>query len=371
MFLLGLEYGGVTYPWRSAAVICLILFGAIIISLFFLNEWRLARYPVMPLRLFKYRSNIASLVVCFIHGMVFISGAFFLPLYFQAVLGATPILSGVWLFPFVLSLSFTSIIAGVFIKKTGQYLPPIWFGMIFMAIGFGLYVDMPVGRTWGRIITFQIIAGLGVGPNFQAPLIALQTKVHPRDIATATALFGFVRNLATSISVVIGGVIFQNRMIAHQGVLRAALPPDVAMEIGGGNAGSSTRFVRTLPLAQRQVVEVAYTESLRTLWIFYVAVACVGVLVSFAISRQTLSKTHEQYKGGLEQEEKDRKERKSLEAHKKAEKQERRRSRQSHDLSDGPWERNKASKNEKTHDRTSTSAVAIEPTTDKTGDTSR
>jgi len=137
MFLLGLEYGGVNYPWKSATVICLIVFGLVTIGLFFVNEWKLARYPVMPLRLFKRRSNVAALLSCFCHGTVFIAGAYFLPLYFQSVYLASPILSGVYTFPFVLSLSFMSAATGVFIKKTGQYLPPIWFGMVFLTLGFG------------------------------------------------------------------------------------------------------------------------------------------------------------------------------------------------------------------------------------------
>jgi len=137
MFLLGLEYGGVNYPWKSATVICLIVFGLLTIGLFFVNEWKVARYPVMPLRLFKRRSNVAALLSCFCHGTVFIAGAYFLPLYFQSVYLASPILSGVYTFPFVLSLSFMSAATGVFIKKTGQYLPPIWFGMVFLTLGFG------------------------------------------------------------------------------------------------------------------------------------------------------------------------------------------------------------------------------------------
>ncbi|KAG8527086.1 uncharacterized protein KY384_008515 [Bacidia gigantensis] len=332
MFLLGLEYGGVNYPWKSATVICLLVFGIATVALFFTNEWKLARYPVMPIRLFKSRSNIACLIVCFIHGMVFIAGAYYLPLYFQTVLGASPILSGVYLFPFVLSLSFTSVAGGIFIKKTGQYLPPIWFGMIFMAIGFGLFVDLPSTRDWSRLITFQIIAGLGVGPIFQGPLIALQTHVEPRDIATATSLFGFTRNIATSISVVIGGVIFQNRMIAQQARLRSTLPADVALRLGSGNAASSADVVRALPDAQRRVVDVVYTDSLQKIWIFYVAIAVVGVLASFAIQKKTLSKQHEVYRSGLEQEKKNRLEQKQQDALKREEKEERRRSRLSQDL---------------------------------------
>ena len=302
MFLLGLEYGGVSYPWSSATVICLIVFGLVTLSLFFINEWKFAKYPVMPLRLFKRRSNVAALSVCFVHGFVFISGAYFLPLYFQAVLGATPILSGVYVFPFVLSLSFISVAGGIFIKKTGQYLPPIWFGMLFMTIGFGLYIDLPATRTWGRIFPFQVIAGLGVGPNFQAPLIALQSLVEPRDIATATATFGFVRNLATSISVVIGGVILQNRMMAQRSSLVAAAGPEIGNILGGGGASAATNLVDGLPQAQKNVIDQIYTKSLRDIWIFYVAISAVGLAVSLLITKQTLSKSHEVQKTGLAQE---------------------------------------------------------------------
>lgn len=177
MLLLGLEFGGVSFPWSSPTVICLIVFGIITIGLFFLVEYRFAPYPLMPLDLFSKRSNMAALGVCFFHAFVFISGSYFLPLYFQAVLGATPILSGVYLLPTALSLSFLSAFTGIFIRKTGQYLPCIWFGLVFMAAGFGTFIDLGVHSSWAKIIIFQIIAGIGVGPNFQSPLIALQSLV--------------------------------------------------------------------------------------------------------------------------------------------------------------------------------------------------
>lgn len=187
MLLLGLEFGGITYPWDSATVLCLIIFGAVVIGIFFLIEWRVAPYPLMPLELFSKRSNLAALSVCFLHAFVFISGNYFLPLYFQAVLGASPILSGVYLLPQALSLSFLSAFTGVVIKKTGQYLPLIWFGMVLMTLGFGLFIDFDVNSSWAKIIIYQIIAGIGVGPNFQSPLIALQSLV-PVSSSTSPCL---------------------------------------------------------------------------------------------------------------------------------------------------------------------------------------
>jgi len=312
MLLLGLEFGGVTDPWNSAKVICLIVFGILVAGIFVINEWKFARYPVMPLRLFKHSSNIAALGVCFCHGYVFIAGTYYLPLYFQAVLGATPLLSGVYLLPLALSLSLTSGVTGIWIKKTGKYLPAIWFGMAVMALGIGLFVDLDATANWAKIIIFQILAGIGVGPNFQSPLLALQTMVAPRDIATATATFGFIRNLSTSISVVIGGVVFQNEMQKRYPHLVSALGLQTANALSGSSAGASVGIVKQLPAAQRVIARQAFFESIRAMWTMYVAFAALGLGISFFIGNKKLSKEHHVTKTGLVEEEKKRKEAEQL-----------------------------------------------------------
>ncbi|KAL1794847.1 hypothetical protein ACET3X_006663 [Alternaria dauci] len=302
MLLLGLEFGGISHPWDSVTVLCLIIFGAVVIGIFFLIEWRIAPYPLMPLDLFSKRSNLAALATCFFHAFVFISGNYFLPLYFQAVLGATPILSGVYLLPTALSLSFLSAFTGVFIKKTGQYLPMIWFGMTLMTLGFGLFIDFDVNTSWAKIILFQIIAGIGVGPNFQSPLIALQSLVPKRDIATATATFGFTRNLGSAISVVVGGVVFNNEMKSKQSQLAASLGPETAASFGGGSAGANVGLIQSLPNEQKAIARKAFADSLSTMWILYVAFAVVGLGVSLLITRNKLDKQHEETKTGIEAE---------------------------------------------------------------------
>jgi len=239
---------------------------------------------------------------------VFIAGSYYMPLYFQAVLGASPLLSGVYLLPLALSLSVVSAGTGIFIKKTGKYLPPIFFGFFMLTLGFGLFIDLDDKANWAKIIIFQLIAGIGIGPNFQAPLIALQTKIAPRDIATATATFGFTRMLATSIGVVIGGVVFQNQMIKKTPQLVASLGASLASQVSGGSAGASTTIVDALPEPQRSIVRQAFYESLRTMWIMYVAFAGLGLCIAFFIGNQKLSKEHQETKTGLAAEEAHRKE---------------------------------------------------------------
>ncbi|KAM3068359.1 hypothetical protein ACMFMG_009496 [Clarireedia jacksonii] len=303
MLLLGLQYGGVSYPWDSAIVICLLVFSVFTFGIFFLVQWKVAKYPLIPLRLFKRRDRLAVLGVASTHGFAFVSVAYFLPFYFQTVLGATPILSAVWFLPLALVLASLSIITGTFIMKTGIYVELIWVGLALATLGFGLLIDLPAYRSWPRIVIFQIIAALGLGPNFQAPLIAMQSKVTPSDTAVGTATFGFTRNLSSSMSVVIGGVIIQNRVQSHAAKFAAAgISQSVINKVVSGSAGSAGA-IRSLTASQRGVVRAALADSLSKMWIFYTCMLFLGLLFSFGIGRTTLSKKHEDYKTGLETEE--------------------------------------------------------------------
>ncbi|KAM7188436.1 Major facilitator superfamily domain containing protein [Naviculisporaceae sp. PSN 640] len=300
MILLGLELGGVSQPWGSSTVICLLVFGLVMAGIFVLIEWKVAEFPIIPLRIFNSRSSLASLGVCACQSFVFISGSYYLPLYFQAVLGANPLLSGLYALPFALSLSGVSALTGLFIKKTGKYLPCIIFGMVTMTLGFGLFIDLDRELNVAKLVLYQIVAGVGVGPNFQAPLIALQTGVQSRDIGSATGTFGFVRQLFTSISVVVGGVVFQNRMQAQYPELVRELGPQTAELLSGHNAASNVGAVAALTGRQGEIARDAYLRSLKTMYILYVAFSGLGLVLAFFVSSRKLSKDHEEHKTGLE-----------------------------------------------------------------------
>ena len=304
MLLLGLQFGGLSFPWNSATVICLIVFGAVVFGIFFVVEWKIAKYPVIPLRILKKPTALAALAVASTHGFAFVATAYFLPYYFQVSLGASPIESAVWFLPLALVLALFSMTTGAIIQKTGRYLELIIGGMAFATLGFGLFIDLPPSKSWARIILFQIIAAAGLGPNFQAPLIAMQTNVTPSDIAAGTATFGFTRNLSSAISIVIGGVIIQNQMLAHTAqFLSAGIPQPIIDLVTGGSAGSSATITNQLTEPQRSLVRAAVAASLSKMWIFYTCMLFVGLLASLGIGRTELSKKYEEHKTGLATEE--------------------------------------------------------------------
>ncbi|PWY86768.1 MFS general substrate transporter [Aspergillus heteromorphus CBS 117.55] len=230
MLLFGLEFGGSTYPWSSATTICLLIFGVIAILLFILHEHR-TPYPIIPATLFTVPQNLLILTINFCHGAVFIGACFYLPVYFQNVLGASSLLSGVYLLPLVVALAVSSGFAGFIMRTTGRCREAIVFGMAFTTLGYGLYIDLKAYASWPRIILFQIVAGLGIGPNFQATLIALQRNVAAEEMGRCTAAFSFVRQLAASVAVVVGEVVYGAVVGGKEGVLSNALGNEVAAEV--------------------------------------------------------------------------------------------------------------------------------------------
>ncbi|PWW78843.1 MFS general substrate transporter [Tuber magnatum] len=291
LFLLGLEFGGVSHPWDSPIVICFILFGILILCSFVYVEWKVATLPIMPIKLFTNRSNACAYFVGFLHGFIFIAGCYFIPLYFQAVRGATALMAGVHVLPYVMALSVVSAISGLIIARTGRYQEVIWAAVTMMTLGAGLIIDLDRTSGWDKIVIYQIIAGVGCGPLFQSPLIAIHANIDHRNVGTATVAFTFLRTLGTALAICIGLVVFQNSMQSQSHDLADTHLSDELLDaISGHSAASSVGFVQTLEPAERVVARDAYAKGLSTMWYFFLAVSVCCLLFSLGIRKHYLSR---------------------------------------------------------------------------------
>lgn len=266
LFLLGLESGASRqHSWTSAYTLGMLIGGVVLLIAFMIWEWKGAKNPLIPIQVFASRTSRAALTVACCHSFVFIGFDFYLALYFQAVLGRTPIISGVLLFALILPLSVCTFLAGMYMRKTGKVKPFIWFGVFFMTLGTGLFIDFGPKMVLWKLIVFQIIAGIGVGPLFQAPMIALQSVVKQRDVAAANSAFTFLRSLVTSLSPVIGGVVLQ------RGLGSSSLTGNGHVSAGGGQNS------------------VKYARALSNMWIFYTAFCAIMLVATVWIGKIDLN----------------------------------------------------------------------------------
>jgi hypothetical protein len=113
MFFLALQYGGSQYAWNSATVIGLLV-GAGVTFLVFLGwEYYRGDNAMIPLSMLRKRIIWSSCLTMFFITGVLTCGAYYLPIYFQAVQGASPIMSGVYYLPNILLQITMAMLSGI------------------------------------------------------------------------------------------------------------------------------------------------------------------------------------------------------------------------------------------------------------------
>jgi hypothetical protein len=207
----------------------------------------------------------------------------------------------VLILPITLTQSLVAIAASVVIYRTGRYLELIWIGVTLITIGNGLYIRLNPSSTTLSITSAEVVAAFGAGLLFQPPLIALQAQVAPEDTATATATLGFVRSLATSLAIVIGGTVFQAGMDLRAPHLAASgLPANIAQLLSGRSAAANVMIIESIKdPVQKMVVKSAYAGSLKNLWILCTCMCACAVVASVFIRKHVLSTAHVEIKTGL------------------------------------------------------------------------
>lgn len=302
LVLLGLDFGGAIFAWSSPKVICLIVFGVAAVGIFVFSEKRLAKYPMVPMSVFASRSNNAVFVVAVIHSMVSIGAEYYLPLYFQSAKEASPLRSGILILPMMITAATVDVISGVLMHQTGRYRELIWVGVTFMTLGTGLFINQGTMTPLAPIVIYQIVHTVGIALMYQAPMIAIQNTVTQSDTATATATLGLFRNMATALSIVIGGTVFQNSMAAQQQKLAAAgLKPSVLAALSGDMAAANVNVIKTISdLTQRRAVQDAFSWSMRNMFIVYTALSAVAMAAAVFVKHQALRTEHTETKTGIQ-----------------------------------------------------------------------
>jgi len=289
MLLIGLQMGGSIAPWNSSGVISLVVIGTAGFGVFLLIEWRLAKFPLMPLSFFATVSRLSILSVNVSQSFITTGCTYFLPLYFQIVLKASSIMSGVYFLPTTVVLAVFFICVGHIVKKSGEYRLLIQIGTSALVLGAGLCIRLKSYSDWPIIIISQIILAMGLGLTYQAPLIAFHAQVDDENVADATSTFQFLKTLSQTVSVILSQVILQNQTQKQASVLYSAqLPKELIMSLSSGNVISTASAIRNLTEGQQEIVHSVLTKAFNDIWIFYVVIASLGFLASFGIVRFNL-----------------------------------------------------------------------------------
>ncbi|KAI4851222.1 MFS general substrate transporter [Aureobasidium sp. EXF-8845] len=122
-YSLAMQYGGQLKTWNSSLVIGLLVGFALILVVFVAWErYSGERAIIVPRLLMQRHVGVGSIFAFFFAGSYYLV-IYYLPIYFQSIDGATPIMSGVNTLPFILAATLAVVSAGLFLTKTGLAAP--------------------------------------------------------------------------------------------------------------------------------------------------------------------------------------------------------------------------------------------------------
>jgi EmrB/QacA subfamily drug resistance transporter len=204
--LVVLVYGIVrtdSYGWGSTRTLVTLAIGLALIGLFLLIEGRLAKAPLVPLRVFRSRQLSAANFVMFLLGSSAFAMWYFVSLYLQEVRGFSPIQTGLAFVPMALSVVVGANLAGRGTARFGAG-PLLALGMAFVCIGMLLLGRAPVGGSFGiDVLPAELITALGIGLAFVPVTIAAMAGSAPQEAGLASGLVNTSRQIGGSLGLAI------------------------------------------------------------------------------------------------------------------------------------------------------------------------
>ncbi len=281
LMLFAFSTGGGASPWTDTRVLTSIVLGCLGVVAFALWEnSRWCQHPIMAPHVFSNRTTIAGFAVTMIHGFITYGYQFYLPPFFQAILGATPTESGVFILPCTLTIVVLSAVGGPLLAHYGRYrlMHKIGFGL--MALGLAGFTFVGTGRA--TAIVWSLVVGVGSGLIVSTTLPTVLVELTDKENAAATGSWAFLRGLGSLLGVAIPGAAF-NGMFSHE--LHGLRNKKAAHMLDGGKAYEYASSLSNFDHATKKVLIGDFKQGMMVMWVIFLGLAVIGFVVAF-VERQ-------------------------------------------------------------------------------------
>lgn len=221
LIILGLTWGGASYPWKSAAVIASLVLGVIFAVCFIVWEYMLApgnplslvlpyQKPMLPWVMLCNRDVLLLSACEFASGMTMFAVLYYCNIYFMAVLGYDSGESGKQLLYFLPGLA-----AGVYLNSfmrssiLGMTFPCIFGALLFQIVGLSVLAYGMDQKN--KPLIFGMLAVTGFGLGLRLTTVTLHGVAQFRqNRATVIGLLALMVPLGGTIGLTIMSTVFNN-----------------------------------------------------------------------------------------------------------------------------------------------------------------
>ncbi|KAF4989331.1 hypothetical protein FGRMN_9173 [Fusarium graminum] len=290
LFLVGLSWGGTTYPWKSAEVLCTLLVGIVSLASFFVHEAYFCRVqPLIPSRVFNDIGFVAVVSCATVASMVYYSLTVLWPTIIGTLYTSDSIKIGWQSCAIGGGVLLGQIISGI----TISYVPRLRIQCICAATVILIFVTSMRSLSparWSNTIAFGLIACTGVGYIENVAITGVTLLMAPQDIGLATGILGSIRALGGAIAQALYVSVLNNELAkkipeyvtpaATEAGLPAQSLPFLFKAIANGDYSTVPSINGDIIASVGAAVVHAYTNSLH--YVFYATIPFSCIMLAAA-----------------------------------------------------------------------------------------
>ena len=272
--LLWVTFAGRSFEWASWQSVAMLGGSLAALALAVWVESR-AVEPIIPLRLFRNRTLVLSVIASVAVGVALFGTSVFLSQYMQIARDKTPTQSGLLTVPMVIGLLVSSTISGRIISSTGRYRRFMIAGAVVLTGGLALMGTIGYDTNLWLVGAYMFVLGAGVGMLMQNLVLATQNTLAQQDMGSGTATVAFFRTLGGAVGVSALGAVLASRIttLLLRGLTELGIDP---ASLGSGT--SAIPDVQSLPAPIRTVVEASYGTAIADLFLLAVPLGLVALV---------------------------------------------------------------------------------------------
>ncbi len=286
---------GATWGWGSAPIVGLFVASLVLFAAFGVVERR-APNPLIDFGFFRRRNFAGATATVFVIDFSFGALLFFLPLYFQEILGYSPTQTGLLLLPLTALMVVGSPLGGRVASRTGPR-PPIVVGLTMMAIGVFWISTLTIDTSYSDLWVPTALIGFGIGLSLTPMNLAAMNAVSRDHAGAAAGVLVTLSGLGSTLGVAVTGALFKElqtqrtvTLVGEAGVQVSRAEAQQLIGVLGGSASSEGTLeqiagghVAGVEAALREAFVSALTTSLR---ISGVLIA-VGIVLAAVLLRRS------------------------------------------------------------------------------------
>ena len=275
VFIFGLAESS-TYGFGSPRSWGPTLAGIFLIAAWFIHSWRTPN-PLIDLRTFAHTRAGAAAGTFLLFAIAVFGSMLLVPLYFQAVRGASALQAGLLMAPGGIGAMLLMPLAGGLTDRYG----PTWLpasGLPLVAIGFLPYVFVGPQTSYVLLCCANFVQGLGMGLAMMPNMTAAMQAVPPAAIARTSTAMNIIRQAGASIGTAVLSVILASAITSNLSVIAGS------RAAGSGSGGLAT--LQHLPPSAHAAVAGPLADAFGSafVWAFVLILVALIPAVGMAVS---------------------------------------------------------------------------------------